>query len=118
MFGDYVIGVIWHLLSDLFRSLRVRIRRWRSWPIVQGRICSALPSPQRAMFGAGWAAEFSYFYSIGGEAYSGWFRCDFWDKESARTLLNQYTREADIRVRYNPAKPEESVVLLEDIQIC
>ena len=69
------------------------------------------------MFGAAWTAELSYSYSIGGEAYSGWFRGNLWNKESAEALLNQYTPEADIRVRYNPANPQESVVLLEDIQI-
>ena len=116
LFADYIIGVIWHVLSDLFQSLRVHIRKWKSWPIVQGRISSTLPSPESAMFGAGWTAEFSYFYSVGGEAYSGWFRCNVWDKESAQTLLNQYTRETNVRVRYNPTKPEESVVLLEDIE--
>ena len=109
MFGDCVIGVIWHLLSDLFLSLQVHIHKWRSWPIVQGRVCSTSPSPDRMMFGSGWTFELSYFYSVAGAAYSGWFRCDLWDKKSAESLLSQYTREADIRVRYNPAKPEESV---------
>jgi len=118
LFADYLIGLIWHLLSDLFLSLRVRIRKWKSWPIVQGRICSTSPSPNRTMFGAGWTIELSYFYSVGGEAYSGWFRCNLWDKKSAEALLSQYSRETDVRVRYNLAKPEESVVLLEDIQSC
>jgi hypothetical protein len=117
LFADYHFGLIWHLISDLFRSLQVHIHKWRSWPIVQGRVCSTSPSPHRTMLGSGWTVELSYFYSIGGEAYSGWFRCNLWDKESAEALLNQYTRDVDIRVRYNLARPEESVVLLEDIQV-
>lgn len=87
-----------------------RKSRSRSWIMVYGKIRSA-----RVIFKwQVYLASINYTYSVNGQNYPGFLELRFAWKSSADTISAMFPPDMAVSILYDPAKPEESVLLMDE----
>jgi len=104
------------IMTALWLLRRVKIRRARNWPSVNGEIESTsviLDSGGSQPGSAAYYAEVEYSFTVSGQDYCGVLRRRFLLKGKADKWIAGYTR-GQLTVRYNPNAPKDSVLLEGD----
>jgi hypothetical protein len=105
-----ILAVFWVLR-------RMKLRRARTWPAQLGRLDSTavrLYSNGGQAAGSKFLAELKYSYSAQGQQYSGGLCRSFLLKARANRWIGNYAVGQRIMVRYNPAKPRNSVIFEDE----
>jgi hypothetical protein len=85
----------------------------RSWPVALGTIEFAAPKMIGEGSNAYWVGELSYSYSVDGEYYAGVAHLPSSDEDDAYEAIRGW-KHRKVHVRVMPAKPERSVLVLEE----
>ena len=105
----------------LWLRQRIRLRHARSWPSETGRVESTAIQLKQSSTGpsgvttSSYVASVQYSYNLRGEYYSGVLRHNFVLESRAQKWTGKFTTSLPLRVRCNPANPNDSV-LFEDEQ--
>ncbi len=105
-----ILAVFWVLR-------RMKLRRARTWPAQFGRLDSTavrLYSNGGQAAGSKFIAELKYSYSAQGQQYSGGLSRSFLLKARADRWIGNYAIGQRVMVRYNPAKPRDSVIFEDE----
>jgi Protein of unknown function (DUF3592) len=95
----------WHALQDRFRRIGTA-----DWPTATGVIFTChIGNTERV-----WVAEVTYSYSAAGEYWSGQIHRHFALEKDAEKYAESHPNGSSVMVRYDPNKPEKSVVLADD----
>jgi hypothetical protein len=95
---------------------RRKLRQSRSWPSAEGRVNSTdLSLHKTGTEQSQWFATVLYSYSVQGASYSGKLQRTYLLKGHGEKWLGGFPAGLVLAVRYNPAKPADSV-LHEDEQ--
>ena len=97
----------------------VKSQASQSWPTAQGVVVSSEVTARRSRSGKGrhrttYGADVRYEYTVNGVQYSsgkisfGEYRTH--SRGPAQAAVDQYPRQAEVVVYYNPDKPEEAVL--------
>jgi hypothetical protein len=106
------LDVLLFVLARFFPDIASAPAEWwkrrqsKDWQLAQGRIYQSKATHDERF----WIAEVSYSYSVNGEYYSGEDKQRFATKRRAEEYARRFPREAVIFVRYNPGKPEVSLM--------
>jgi hypothetical protein len=95
----------WHGVQDNLRALGKS-----DWPTTHGVVFTCHVGQDERL----WVAEVTYSYSAVGEYWSGSMRRHFGLERDADAFAALHPNGSPVVVRYNPALPEQSVVLSED----
>ena len=87
----------------------LRAFRSASWPITEGRI----EDGKVTAFAEQSLGELSYWYSVEGERYSGYFHQQFADEQEAWEYIHPLKGQV-VFVRYEPGAPEISAIRIAD----
>ena len=85
-----------------------RKSRSRSWDMVFGKIRSVRVTPKWEVY----LVSVNYVYSVNGQNYPGFLELRFAWKKSANAIVAMFPSDLAVMVLYNPAKMEDSVLLL------
>jgi hypothetical protein len=96
------------LSSKITRSRR--LTKGREWPSCQGHVESSKSYSHED----GFTVRIGYSYSVAGEYYSGYFEEAFYSETPADLLTAAFREGQEITIRYNPSKPEKSLLLEGD----
>lgn len=101
-----IVGAFFCLAS--WRSIRDRLagRSATDWPIVEGEVCSTAR-------GRDYAVTVTYGYRLG-EYQSGEFIVPFSSMSESKKFEDRLKTHAKIILRYDPADPSHSALLLSD----
>ena len=122
-------SLIWLAISAIFVAgaiafwiyKRIRLKHARSWPSGSGRVESTDIQLKQSSTGpsgvvtSSYVASVQYSYNVQGEYYSGVLRNNFMLESRAKKWTDKFTSGLPLQIRYNPAKPKDSV-LFEDEQ--
>jgi len=117
---DFKLGVIAAVLGGIAQMLVSHYKEnqdWKGselWPVTTAKVeyASARKGQEgRRSFPMG---ELAYSYSAAGAYYSGFCRCRFTAEKDAEAFIEAF-REKSIPVRYNPGKPEVSLMTAADL---
>ena len=98
---------------DAFASKFTRRRRsgkGRDWPSCQGHVESSKSYSHEK----GVTVRIGYSYSVSGEYYAGYFEEAFYSDAPADRLTAALQEDQEVTIRYNPSKPDKSLLLEED----
>ncbi|HEY6250285.1 MAG TPA: DUF3592 domain-containing protein [Candidatus Angelobacter sp.] len=100
------------LVFPVINTWRERRRRFRSgsWVMIYGQIRNARAIPQWVVY----TVSVNYTYSVNGQNYPGSLELRFAWKNSADALVATFSPGMAVSVRYNPAQPQESVLLMDE----
>lgn len=102
-----VFGAIVFPVLNAWRESQ-RKSRSRSWDMVFGKIRNARVTPQWEVY----LVSVNYVYSVNGQNYPGFLELRFAWKKSANAAVAMFPSDLAVMVLYNPAKMEDSVLLL------
>jgi hypothetical protein len=97
--------------AGLYRWLR-RTRKNQaseSWPATTGRVESSEVKADAEGHVKGYVLNIAYSYKAGNDWYSGFEEKRYW-RESQADAAHAGIRGSSVMVRYNPSKPDESVM--------
>ena len=89
---------------------RRRSAKGRDWPSCQGHVESSKLYPHEE----GVTVQIGYSYSVSGEYYAGYFEEAFYTDAPADRLVDALKEGQEVTIRYNPSKPDKSLLLEED----
>ena len=87
-----------------------RSAKGRDWPSCQGHIESSKAYSHEQ----GVTVRIGYSYSVNGEYYAGYFEEAFYSDAPADRLTAALKEGQEVTIRYNPNRPEKSLLLEED----
>jgi len=117
----FMLGFI--LLGGVFMygaiNGRLKSKKAQSWPVVNGRVISSEVEEDRYRSTTGKATisyvpDISYEYNVNGKDYTGKtviFGTTTYDYLTASRISEKFAPESTPRVYYNPANPQDSVLL-------
>ncbi|HNR02085.1 MAG TPA: DUF3592 domain-containing protein [Anaerolineaceae bacterium] len=116
MIGFILLGVVFMYRAA---SGRLKSKKAQSWPLVKGRVVSSEVLEERFRSATGKATiafvpVVSYEYTVNGTTYTGSvviFGETTYDYITASRICEKYTPESEPNVYYNPADPQDSVLL-------
>lgn len=103
-----VFGTIVFPVLNAWRESQ-RKSRSRSWDMVFGKIRNVGVTPRWEMY----LVSVNYAYTISGQNYYGFLELRFAWKKSADAIVAMFPSDLAVMVLYNPAKMEDSVLLLD-----
>jgi len=116
MLALIAVGVLF-----MYRAVsgRIRSKNAQTWPMVMGRVLSSEVMEDRLRSATGKATiafipDVSYEYIVNGQAHTGKsviFGETVYDYISASRICEKFAVDTEPKVYYNPARPEESVLL-------
>lgn len=97
--------------SVSYRSTRRRMSaKGRDWPSCQGHVESSKSYSHQE----GVTVRIGYSYSVNGEYYAGYFEEAFYSDAPADRLTAALREGQPVTIRYEPNKPDKSLLLEED----
>ncbi len=101
-------------LAFLFRA-HTRVDAAHNWPVAQGTVLYAAIDHGRDGDGAAFRPRLTYRYSVGDRVFLGrriqfGAEASFDHERKAREVLERYPEGRQLRVRYDPRRPEEAVL--------
>jgi len=108
--------ILFQSIAASFRHRKIakRLRLAQSWPLATGEVLSwktVAAEEDVASFQTPEQLETRYYFTINGEYFGGLFRSVGLDKSEIRAIDEGTPK---VHVRYDPANPDEAVVLAED----
>ena len=100
------------ILASLYRWLRRRQKKRasESWAATTGRVeFSAVKADTERHTAKGYVLHIAYSYKAGDDWYSGFEEKRYW-REAQADVAHAKIRGSSVMVRYNPRRPEESVM--------
>ncbi len=88
-----------------------RAYRTESWPSAFGNVQTADISQTPGLI---WRATMAYSYSVAGEFYSGYLTQEFARERDVDDFVHRFPSGRRLFVRYNPTKPEKSLLRLQE----
>jgi len=104
------IAVFGGSLDAISSKFKRRSTKGREWPSCQGHIESSTTYSHEE----GFTVRIGYSYSVAGEYYGGYFEEAFYSDAPANRLTAALKEGQEVTIRYNPSKPEKSLLLEED----
>ncbi len=106
-------AVLGPLITSLQRAIGERWRGFRSesWPMAFGSVQNVEISQKQDLL---WRATLAYSYSVAGEYYSGFLTEQFAREKDVDDFAHRFPSGLRLFVRYNPSKPEKSVIRLRE----
>jgi hypothetical protein len=87
-----------------------RSAKGRDWPSCQGHVESSKTYSHEE----GLTVQIGYSYGVSGEYYAGYLEEAFYSDAPADRLIDALREGQEVTIRYNPSKPDRSLLLEED----
>jgi hypothetical protein len=115
-------GIFWLILGVVVFSFyigrwalrRARLKKARSWPVVDGRVDSTeIRLEKRGGNQSVFVAEIRYSFETKGSAHYGSWKRQFLLHGSAEKWTGEFAAGHPVTVHYNPAKPDDCALASE-----